>query len=399
VLAVIPPGEDVDTLVSASTVEAPGALDGLADCAPPCLSLYQPTHRNHPDNQQDPIRFRNLVKQLETSLLQRATATEVAALLAPFHALEADHDFWTHTRDGLAILAAADTFRVFTLQRRVAELAIVADSFHTKPLMRLRQAADRYQVLGLDRQGIRLFEGNSFALDEIAPSPLIPRTLADALADQLNEPDRDAATQGGGGGSPNAKRHGVGGKDAEVDLDADRFFRVIARGVAEHHSKPSGLPLILATLPEHRHRFHALSRNPQLLEDGIDVHPDALSLDELRARAWQVAEPRALARVDALIGEFGAARAHGLGDDALDAVAAAIATGRVATLIVEADRVIPGRVDAATGVITPADMSSPDVDDVLDDLAELAERQGGKVVVVPSSRMPTPTGIAAIYRY
>ena len=32
----------------------------------PCLSLYQPTHRQFPDRQQDPIRFRNLVKQLET---------------------------------------------------------------------------------------------------------------------------------------------------------------------------------------------------------------------------------------------------------------------------------------------------------------------------------------------
>jgi hypothetical protein len=26
---------------------------------PPCLSLYQPTHRHHPENRQDPIRFRN----------------------------------------------------------------------------------------------------------------------------------------------------------------------------------------------------------------------------------------------------------------------------------------------------------------------------------------------------
>ena len=32
-------------------------LPGRAE--PPCLSLYQPTHRHHPDNLQDPIRFRN----------------------------------------------------------------------------------------------------------------------------------------------------------------------------------------------------------------------------------------------------------------------------------------------------------------------------------------------------
>lgn len=36
----------------------------------PCLSLYQPTHRRHPENRQDQIRFRNLVKELETSLRQ-----------------------------------------------------------------------------------------------------------------------------------------------------------------------------------------------------------------------------------------------------------------------------------------------------------------------------------------
>ena len=28
---------------------------------PPCLSLYQPTHRAHPEKQQDPIRFRTLL--------------------------------------------------------------------------------------------------------------------------------------------------------------------------------------------------------------------------------------------------------------------------------------------------------------------------------------------------
>ncbi len=40
----------------------------LGDHEPPCISLYQPTHRNHPDNQQDPIRYRNLLREMESSL-------------------------------------------------------------------------------------------------------------------------------------------------------------------------------------------------------------------------------------------------------------------------------------------------------------------------------------------
>jgi len=51
--------------------------------APPCLSLYQPTHRRHPENQQDPIRFRNLIKQLEGSLGQQYPAAAARELLEP----------------------------------------------------------------------------------------------------------------------------------------------------------------------------------------------------------------------------------------------------------------------------------------------------------------------------
>ncbi|MEO7938991.1 MAG: hypothetical protein ABIR55_10230 [Burkholderiaceae bacterium] len=53
----------------------------------PCLSLYQPTHRRHPDNRQDPIRFRHLVKTLETSLRQQHATDAVKAQVEPFEAL------------------------------------------------------------------------------------------------------------------------------------------------------------------------------------------------------------------------------------------------------------------------------------------------------------------------
>ena len=60
---------------------------------------------------------------------------------------------------------------------------------------------------------------------------------------------------------------------------------------------------------------------------------------------------------------------------------------------------IPGRIDAATGAITRADLDNPVVDDALDDLGEQVLRTGGEVVVVPADRMPTTTGVAARYRY
>jgi hypothetical protein len=374
---------------------------GLFDnCGPPCLSLYQPTHRHYPDNQQDPIRFGNLVKALEKSLLQQFPKDEIRPLLEPFLALADDRDFWNHTLDGLAVLAAQGIFRVYTLQRPVAELAIVADSFHTKPLVRILQSADRYQVLGLNRKEIKLFEGNRDALDEIEPAEGVPRTITQALGEELTEPHRTVASYGGAGRGHSPMHHGHGGKESEVDIDAERFFRAVDRGVLEHHSQPSGLPLILAALPEHHHMFHEVSNNPLLIDESIDIHPDSLStIDELRQRAWQLIEPHYLARLAALVEEFGNARSKGLGDDELAQVAKAVVGGRVATLLIEARREIPGRINAATGDIEFDDLAHPEVDDVLDDLGALALKMGGQVVIVPSERMPTTTGIAAIYRY
>jgi hypothetical protein len=78
----------------------------LGSHEPPCLSLFQPTHRHHPDNQQNPIRFRNLVKSMEQSLRQEYTTREVKPLLEALQAVAQDHKFWNHTLDSLAVLGA-----------------------------------------------------------------------------------------------------------------------------------------------------------------------------------------------------------------------------------------------------------------------------------------------------
>jgi len=383
-----------------NTLDKDYAAGLLDNCDPPCLSLYQPTHRRRPDNQQDPIRFGNLVKKLEDSLLKQLSKPEILPLLKPFLALADDRDFWNHTLDGLAVLGAKGIFRVYKLPRPVAELVVVADSFHTKPLMRILQSADRYHVLGLNRQEIKLFEGNRDALYEIQLHQDVPRKLTDALGEELTDPHLTVASYGGAGGSQASMHHGDGGKTAEVDIDAERFFRAIDRGIFEHHSQPLGLPLILAALPEHHHMFHKISANPFLIDESINIHPDALSsIDELRVRAWQLMEPRYLARLAILVEEFGNARSGGLGDDDIAQVARAVVGGRVATLLIEARREIPGRINAATGDIELDDLAHPKVDDLLDDLGMLALKMGGQVVIVPTERMPTKTGLAAIYRY
>lgn len=371
----------------------------LAPHQPPCLSLYQPTHRRYPENQQDPIRFRNLVKALAGSLHQGDSKPHQRALLEPFEALALDVDFWNHTLDGLAVLGCPGLFRTVKLPRPVPALAIVADSFHLKPLLRYLQSTDRYQVLGLSREAVRLFEGDRDSLEEVELAPGVPRTIGEALGDQLTEPHQTVGSYGGVGGASNPMHHGQGGKKDEVGRDTERFFRAVDKAVLEHHCRPPGLPLMLAALPEYHHLFRQVSHNPALIGEAIEIDPFAVSLEELCSLAWRAIEPRFSAQIAELKGEFEQARAHDTGSDQLAEVARAAMAGRVATLLLDADQRVAGHLDTMTGRLEVARRSDPGAEDLLDDLGELVVAKGGRVLVLPADRMPTRTGLAATYRY
>lgn len=368
--------------------------------AGPYVSIYQPTHRQHPDNKQDPILFRNLLKQVEESLAVHATTPNVEELMAPLHALAADVDFWNHTPDGIAVFCATGFFRVIPLQRPTATLAVVSDSFHVKPLLRIVQSADRFQVLCISRQGVRLFEGNRDQLDETELHAEVPRSAADVIGDDLPEPvNRIRSVPGVGAGVSAELRHGHGAKDDVVDQQTERFFRVVDREIARHHTARSGLPVVLAGLTENQASFRAVSQNDQLIDKGIEANPEALSADELRVQAWKLMEPIYLQRLGAFVDQFHAARNVQRASADLSDVAVAAVAGRVKMLLVEAERYVPGRMDQKTGAIHRQDTEASVGDDLLDDVAESVLRSGGEVIMVPAERMPVDSGLAAIYRY
>ena len=383
-------------------------LGYLAGTEPPCVSLYQPTHRSNPDNLQDSIRFKNLVRDIENSLKEKYPTREVRELIAAFRDLQDDYQFWTHQLDGLAVLASAGRFDVFRLPRAVPELAVVADSFHLKPLLRHTQSADRYHVLCLDRHKARLYEGNRYSLDELHPDDF-PATIELALGDELTEQYLSVGAQGAG--APRAAGGGVAGSGAapsvhahgdktdEVDIDRDRYFRAVDRFVLTYLSNPARVPLVLVAPTEYHAPFRAVSKNPHLLAGGVSKHPNALTPAALRESAWESVLPRYQERLAGLADDFRVAASRQLAAGKPDEVAAAAIAGRVGTLLVDADRELPGRVDRATGTIQAADLSNPEVDDAIDDLAEEVLRMGGQVVVVPGDQMPTDTGVAAIFRY
>ncbi|HAW22016.1 MAG TPA: hypothetical protein DCX38_01400 [Pseudomonas sp.] len=375
----------------------------LAKREAPCLSLYQPPHRSFPERQQDPIRFKHLLRELEDSLKQQGRGDQAKALLKPFQDLMNDPDFWNSNRDGLAVFGAVDYFEVFRLQRSVPELAVANDRMHLKPLLRIAQSADRYQILAITLNSVRLFEGNRDGIDEVRLGDGVPKTLEEALGRDLTEKGQTGFPQGysraSERGDPMQVESGGAGRQDEIDRDRERFFREVDRAILEHHSRKSRLPLILAALPEHQFHFRKLSHNEFMLSEGIESDASLLSHDELRQKSWMVVQPRYIKRLEGFINQYGVSHGQGLATDQLEQIGQATLEGRVATLLVEAERQIPGVVDKQQGKAVAVEDDTATTSDLLDELTIWTLEQGGEVIAVPTERMPTQSGAAAIYRY
>lgn len=360
----------------------------------PCASLYLDTHRTQPQRRDDPTRYRNLVRELRDSLSSAYSPAMIAEFIAPFEHLERNEEFWNSRTEGIIVFRSPDLFLRFHVDRPVGDLAIVAESFHVKPLLKLLQTNERYHVLTLTRDTAHLYLGDRDGIEEVDLGPDAPMTMEKALGIELTERH---FTRSNSGGTERSVGHTT--TSDEVELDTEKFLRVVDRTVIERATRLDGLPIILCGVTELVGEFRRITRNTHILADAIVVHPHSIDRREMTKRAWSIMEPLAKQRSLNLIELYRNAATRWNGVDDIVQVAHAAVEGRIGTLLVEEQREVPGKINAVTGDIAFDDLHQPDIDDVLDDLAVMVMRMKGTVHVLPAQAMPTATGVAAILRY
>lgn len=412
-------------VLEVGTLSVPAVRALLDPPDPPCLSLYMPTHTNVPDDTVDRPAFAHLVESLELAL---ATAPRDAPerLLRPFRLLAGDLRFWRHARAGLAVLAAGGRARVFLLERPPRPVAMVADRFHTMPLLRAATSLERLDVLALTSRRARVLAGRAWldpggaTAERLEPVPLVPRPGAEPVEElsrdavvsaEVLEPHRVKHGTGPTGRAATAFVHGgFGARRDDVDRDTEIFLRHVDEVVHEQVSRRDGAPLVLVTLPRLAAAFRRLSTNPLLLDEGVDLDPHLLPADDLAAAVVPVLARLREAMVARQVRAFALARDRGRAAGDLADVARAAVAGQVATLLVEADRFECGRLDRASGAIAFADGAAGDPsrtgdrpavmgEDLYGAVAETVLATGGTVLTLARNAMPTESGVAAIYRY
>ena len=95
----------------------------------PCVTLYAPMQKVGPEIRQNPIRFKNLIREAEKRLDKMGMRhTEAIDFLQP--AMELDTgDFWEHQDHGLAIFISLQVFRYYHLPMAVRQGGRVPQAF------------------------------------------------------------------------------------------------------------------------------------------------------------------------------------------------------------------------------------------------------------------------------
>lgn len=367
-----------------------------------CVSIYLPTHRTGPDIQEDRIRFKNLLRQAERLLASGgARKPEISEVVGRALEMASDALFWQHQAEGLALFLAPDLMRVFRAPVAFPEVAVVADRFHVKPLLPLLEEQDRFYVLSISQNDVRLFRMTRHWSQEIALEG-VPRSMDEAL--KYDSPQKQLQFYTGApsaGGARGAMFHGHGTSQEDAKDDLRRFFLLVDEGLGAH-LKEERAPLVLAAVDYLMPIYRQVSSYPHLAGAGIAGNPEGLGSDELRAQAWPLVEPVFLkARQEAAERFYGLAGTGRASGD-LPMVLRAAHEGRIDTLFVAVGEQRWGKIDPETGEAVPHEEAQPGDEDLLNVVATQALVHGGTVYAVAPADVPSAgkaAPLAAVFRY
>lgn len=364
-----------------------------------CVSLFMPTHRPAAERQQDLIQFKNLLRQAEARLVaQEMRMTDVQALLSPALQLVGDNLIWRQPSDGLAVFVSPGLFRYYQLPLAFETVVVVAQRFALKPLLPLLGGEERFYVLALSQNAVRLLKGTRHSVEVVALDG-VPQSMAEALRfeEQLKQTQWHTVGSPGRGG-PIPVFHGQG---TGIDDTKDRLLRFFQQVDAGLHStlRDEQSPLILAAVDYLMPIYRQVNSYPHLMEAGISGNPEERSAEELRAAGWSLVQPHIEKAQQDAIGVYRRYAGGALASHDLPTIVRAAHQGRVQLLLVAAGAQRWGTFDTEADRVAVHAEPAADDEDLLDRAAVQTYLQAGDVYVLASDAMPGEMPVAAVFRY
>lgn len=379
----------------------------LAPRQGPCLSLYMPTVRAGDQIKQNPIRFKNLLREAQSKLAEHGLSpAEVEEFLAPISHLT----IWNEQKDGLALFLAPGFVEHYMVPMEFPERVVVGESFQVKQVLRLLSEDHRFLLLTMALHGVRLFEVTKEALHPIDLGPVEAGmnhllTMKGIEVEELTEGQRPggpatdrAGFQGGAGSWPTRQ-----GSEDPNDRNRERikeYFRAVDEALSPILLQES-TPLLLAGVEYLHPIFRECCRYRFLAEKGLHGNFEEVGRDELHARAWEAMGSAFRAKQEQAEARFHQLLGTGLASTEVEQVVTAACQGRIETLFVPVGVQTWGRwiPEEARVELSRSDGNGDGATDLFNLSALQTLMTGGEVLAVDPAQVPGEGQIAAVFRY
>jgi len=365
----------------------------------PTVSIHMTIHRGKDNARQNLIRYKNLLKEAQSSLRQHGMRpAEIETFLCGAKEIAEDASLWRQgDARGLAVLLGKTASHVLRLDIEVPEAVMTGDRFLIRPLLPALDKGERFLVLALSKNRVRLLEGGRSRIIEVDVAGM-PKSLAEALKyddyeRQVQFHSRTPATAGGGRRA--AIFHGQGSASDAEKASLSRYFRMIDQGLKEF-LVDSNPPLLLAGVDYLLPIYRSVNSYPGLVELSLTGNSDDTPASELRAEAADLLEPYFRAELERDLANFESLLGTGIASDDIEVILPAACEGRVKTLFVSPDSTTYGYFDMSSSKVRIEHEPSSASQDLMNFAAIETLARGGLIHILKPQESLTA---AAIFRY
>lgn len=343
-----------------------------SDC---CITIILQTHRTSPDNEQDSIFLKNLVKETESRLRADFEKSFVNDMMARIHKLAEDINHRLN-KESLVLFINEDTAEYIRLPIAVENRVVIDRTFATRDLVRALHRESSYYVLVLSRDKARLIEAfNNKVADEIEDG--FPMVNTD-----LNPTQRSEAAIG----------------NRQTNLLREFFNRVDKQ--LNNVQQKNSLPVIICTEESNYPEYVKIADRKETIVGNVDGNRMHEKAHHIVEAAWPVMKKLNEDKNNQRLDELQAAvSSHNFLID-FNEIWQAIREGQGKTLFVKQGYFQPAILENNhIELVSPENAATANVDDIIDEMIEKNLQSKGDTVFIHGDELEKFNGLVLVTRY
>ncbi len=321
----------------------------------PCVTISLNTHRTHPDNAQDDLQLKNLLKEARERIVEEFGKRPVDGLLQKIEALPTEIDV-NYNLNSLHIYLSNDTQEVIRSPHPTFENRVhIADKFALRPLLKVYNRSEEYLLLLLSQSGVQLF---------------------DALNDGINAEIRNADFPFSE--TRHYNTHSDRGSDSKhLDDLVREFLNKVDKAVVQVHNE-TGLTCVVVCTEDNYSRLMQVADKPGIYAGHASINYNQTALHHIAEQGWEVMEKLQQERKAEAVSEMKEAVAKGNVYTDLQDIYLAALDGRGDLLIIHEEYSQPVIMTGDRSFTVATDPTQPGVvDDITNQIAwEVLSKKG-----------------------